>query len=91
MTYSNLEDCRKAVEKADYVLHEAALGSVPRSIKDPITTNEVNIGGFLNMLIAARDAKVKRFIYAASSSTYGDSQSLPKMEDVIGKRYRLTL
>ncbi|WP_303012288.1 SDR family oxidoreductase [uncultured Bacteroides sp.] len=81
----NLEDCRKAVEKADYVLHEAALGSVPRSIKDPITTNEVNIGGFLNMLIAARDAKVKRFIYAASSSTYGDSQSLPKMEDVIGK------
>lgn len=81
----NLEDCRKAVEGVDYVLHEAALGSVPRSIKDPITTNEVNIGGFLNMLVAARDAKVKRFIYAASSSTYGDSKSLPKVEEVIGK------
>lgn len=81
----NLEDCKKAVEGIDYVLHEAALGSVPRSIKDPITTNEVNIGGFLNMLVAARDAKVKRFVYAASSSTYGDSQSLPKVEDVIGK------
>jgi UDP-N-acetylglucosamine 4-epimerase len=66
-------------------LHEAALGSVPRSIKDPITTNEVNVSGFLNMLVAARDAKVKRFIYAASSSTYGDSKSLPKVEDVIGK------
>lgn len=81
----NLEDCQKAVEGVDYVLHEAALGSVPRSIKDPATTNAVNIGGFLNMLIAARDAKVKRFMYAASSSTYGDSQSLPKVEDVIGK------
>lgn len=81
----NLEDCRKAVEGIDYVLHEAALGSVPRSIKDPATTNAVNIGGFLNMLIAARDAKVKRFIYAASSSTYGDSKSLPKVENVIGK------
>lgn len=81
----NLEDCRKAVEGVDCVLHEAALGSVPRSIKDPITTNEVNIGGFLNMLVAARDAKVKRFIYAASSSTYGDSKSLPKVEEVIGK------
>lgn len=81
----NMEDCRKAVEGVDYVLHEAALGSVPRSIKDPITTNEVNIGGFLNMLIASRDAKVKRFMYAASSSTYGDSKSLPKVEDVIGK------
>ena len=78
----NLEDCRKAVEGVDYVLHEAALGSVPRSIKDPITTNEVNINGFLNMLVAA---KVKRFMYAASSSTYGDSKSLPKVEDVIGK------
>jgi UDP-N-acetylglucosamine 4-epimerase len=66
-------------------LHEAALGSVPRSLKDPFTTNEVNISGFLNMLIAARDARVKRFIYAASSSTYGDSRSLPKVEDVIGK------
>ena len=63
----NLEDCRKAVEGVDYVLHEAALGSVPRSIKDPITTNAVNIGGFLNMLVAARDAGVKRFVYAASS------------------------
>lgn len=81
----NFQDCQKAVEGVDYVLHEAALGSVPRSIKDPATTNAVNIGGFLNMLIAARNAKVKRFIYAASSSTYGDSQSLPKVEDVIGK------
>ncbi len=81
----NISDCQKAVEGVDYVLHEAALGSVPRSIKDPITTNEVNIGGFLNMLVAARDAGVKRFMYAASSSTYGDSKSLPKVEDVIGK------
>ena len=80
-----LEDCRKAVEGMEYVLHEAALGSVPRSIKDPITTNKVNIGGFVNMLVASRDAGVKRFIFAASSSTYGDSQSLPKVEDVIGK------
>lgn len=81
----NIEDCRKAVDGADYVFHEAALGSVPRSIKDPVTTNDVNVGGFLNMIIAARDANVKRFIFAASSSTYGDSKSLPKMEDVIGK------
>lgn len=81
----NIEDCRKAVEDVDYVLHEAALGSVPRSIKDPATTNDVNISGFLNMLIAARDGKVKRFIYAASSSTYGDSKSLPKVEEIIGK------
>lgn len=81
----NMEDCQKAVEGMEYVLHEAALGSVPRSIKDPITTNDVNIGGFLNMLVAARDAGVKRFIFAASSSTYGDSKSLPKVEDVIGK------
>lgn len=80
-----LSDCQKAVEGVDYVLHEAALGSVPRSIKDPLTTNETNISGFLNVLIAVRDAKVKRFIYAASSSTYGDSKSLPKVEDVIGK------
>ncbi len=80
-----LADCHKAVEGVDYVMHEAALGSVPRSIKDPITTNDTNISGFLNMLIAARDAGVKRFIYAASSSTYGDSESLPKVEDVIGK------
>ena len=81
----NLEDCQKAVENADYVLHQAALGSVPRSINDPVTTNAVNVGGFLNMLIAARDAKIKRFIYAASSSTYGDSETLPKVEEVIGK------
>lgn len=80
-----LSDCQKAVEGVDYVLHEAALGSVPRSIKDPITTNETNISGFLNMLVAARDAGVKRFMYAASSSTYGDSKSLPKVEDIIGK------
>ncbi|MDO5428788.1 SDR family oxidoreductase [Parabacteroides sp.] len=79
------EDCRKAVEGVEYVFHEAALGSVPRSIKDPATTNAVNIGGFLNMLLAARDARVKRFIFAASSSTYGDSTSLPKVEEVIGK------
>ena len=81
----NISDCQKAVEGVDYVLHDAALGSVPRSVKDPVTTNDVNIGGFLNMLIAARDAGVKRLIYAASSSTYGDSKSLPKVEEVIGK------
>ena len=81
----DLSDCQKAVVGVNYILHEAALGSVPRSIKDPATTNAVNIGGFLNMLIAARDAGVKRFMYAASSSTYGDSQSLPKVEDVIGR------
>lgn len=81
----NIDDCRKAVDGVDYVMHEAALGSVPRSINDPITTNDVNIGGFLNMLVASRDAQVKRFIFAASSSTYGDSKSLPKVEDVIGK------
>lgn len=81
----NIEDCKKAVEGMEYVLHEAALGSVPRSIKDPITTDRVNIGGFLNMLVAARDAGIKRFIFAASSSTYGDSKTLPKVEDVIGK------
>ncbi|MEG0808479.1 MAG: SDR family oxidoreductase [Alistipes sp.] len=80
-----IEDCRKAVAGVDYVLHEAALGSVPRSIKDPATTNDVNIGGFLNMIIAARDAGVKRFVFAASSSTYGDSKALPKVEEVIGK------
>jgi UDP-N-acetylglucosamine 4-epimerase len=80
-----IEDCRKAVDGVDFVLHQAALGSVPRSMKDPVTTNDVNINGFLNMLTAARDAKVKRFVYAASSSTYGDSQGLPKVEDVIGK------
>jgi UDP-N-acetylglucosamine 4-epimerase len=80
----NLDDCRRAVEGCEFVLHQAALGSVPRSIKDPITTNEVNVGGFVNMLVAARDAGVKRFVYAASSSTYGDSTSLPKVEEVIG-------
>lgn len=81
----NVEDCRKAVEGVDYVLHQAALGSVPRSVNDPITSNEVNVSGFLNMLVASRDVGVKRFVYAASSSTYGDSESLPKVEDVIGK------
>ncbi|SHE45751.1 SDR family oxidoreductase [Chryseobacterium takakiae] len=81
----DLEVCRTAMEKVDYVLHQAALGSVPRSINDPITSNEVNVSGFLNMLVAARDAKVKRFVYAASSSTYGDSAALPKVEEVIGK------
>lgn len=81
----NLEDCKNAVKDIDFVLHEAALGSVPRSINDPITSNDVNISGFLNMLVAARDAKVKRFVYAASSSTYGDSEALPKLEEVIGK------
>src|SRR5574344_2288412 len=79
------EDCEKAVEGVDYVLHEAALGSVPRSIKDPATTNAVNIGGFLNMIIAARDEGIKRFVFAASSSTYGDSTALPKVEERIGK------
>jgi len=81
----NFIDCQKAVAGVDYVLHQAALGSVPRSIKDPITTNDVNVTGFLNMLTASRDAKVKRFVYAASSSTYGDSESLPKVEEIIGK------
>lgn len=77
--------CQEAVKDIDFVLHQAALGSVPRSIKDPITSNDVNVSGFLNMLTASRDAGVKRFVYAASSSTYGDSESLPKIEDVIGK------
>jgi UDP-N-acetylglucosamine 4-epimerase len=81
----NLEKCKEAVINVDYVLHQAALGSVPRSINDPITTNEVNVSGFLNMLVASKEANVKRFIYAASSSTYGDSESLPKIEDKIGK------
>ena len=81
----DLETCKNACANQDYVLHEAALGSVPRSINDPITSNDVNVGGFLNMLVAARDAGVKRLVYAASSSTYGDSKSLPKVEDVIGK------
>ena len=81
----NAIECQNAVQGVDYVLHQAALGSVPRSINDPITTNDVNVSGFLNMLVASRDAKVKRFIYAASSSTYGDSEALPKVEAVIGK------
>jgi UDP-N-acetylglucosamine 4-epimerase len=81
----NLSICQEACKGVDYVLHQAALGSVPRSIADPITTNDVNIGGFLNMLVAARDAGVKSFTYAASSSTYGDHPGLPKVEDVIGK------
>jgi len=80
-----LEDCQMACKDADYVLHQAALGSVPRSITDPITTNDVNVSGFLNMLVASRDAGVKRFIYAASSSTYGDHEALPKVENIIGK------
>lgn len=80
-----LEDCRRACVGVDYVLHQAALGSVPRSLADPITTNSANIDGFLNMLVAARDAQVKSFVYAASSSTYGDHPGLPKVEDLIGK------
>lgn len=80
-----LDDCRRACEGVDYVLHQAALGSVPRSLNDPITSNATNIDGFLNMLVAARDAKVRSFTYAASSSTYGDHPGLPKVEDVIGK------
>jgi len=79
-----LEDCKKACNGVDYVLHQAALGSVPRSIEDPINTNRANIDGFLNMLVASKDAKVKRFVYAASSSTYGDHPDLPKVEDKIG-------
>jgi UDP-N-acetylglucosamine 4-epimerase len=81
----DLDDCRRAVAGADHVLHQAALGSVPRSIVDPIATNEANISGFLNMLVAARDAGVASFTYAASSSTYGDHPGLPKVEDAIGK------
>lgn len=81
----NLSDCRKAVTGVDIVLHLAALGSVPRSIADPITSNDININGFLNMILASRDAGITRFVYAASSSTYGDSESLPKIEKVIGK------
>lgn len=81
----SLETCRKAVDGVDYVLHEAALGSVPRSIADPATSTDINISGFVNMLCAAKDAGVKRFVYAASSSVYGDSRELPKVEDRIGK------
>lgn len=81
----NLDDCRRVCEGVDYVLHQAALGSVPRSLNDPIASNATNINGFLNVLIAARDAKVRSFTYAASSSTYGDHPGLPKVEDTIGK------
>jgi len=79
-----IEDCKQACDSVDYVLHQAALGSVPRSIEDPINTNRANIDGFLNMLVASKDANVKRFVYAASSSTYGDHPDLPKVEDKIG-------
>ena len=81
----NLQDCLQTCDGVDYVLHQAALGSVPRSIDDPITTNQSNIDGFLNMLVSARDTGVKRFVYAASSSTYGDHPELPKIEDRIGR------
>lgn len=81
----DLDACRKAVAGVDHALHQAALGSVPRSLQDPITTNGVNINGFLNMLVAARDEKVQSFVYAASSSTYGDHEALPKVEDRIGR------
>jgi UDP-N-acetylglucosamine/UDP-N-acetylgalactosamine 4-epimerase len=79
-----LSNCKEACDGVDYVLHQAALGSVPRSIEDPINTNRANIDGFLNMLVASKDAEVKRFVYAASSSTYGDHPDLPKVEDKIG-------
>ena len=82
---TDLETCQLSCQNMDFVLHQAALGSVPRSIKDPLTTNNVNITGFLNMLISSRDNNVKRFIFAASSSTYGDSKALPKLENIIGK------
>ena len=81
----DIESCRSAMDDVEIVLHQAAMGSVPRSIKDPKTTNDVNIGGFVNVLIAAKEAGVKRFVYAASSSTYGDSKALPKVEDKLGK------
>ena len=81
---SNLKSCQLACQGIDYVLHQAAIGSVPRSIKDPINTNKSNITGFLNMLVAAKDANVKNFVYAASSSTYGDHKKLPKKEHIIG-------
>lgn len=81
----NLETCQKAVKGMHYVLHQAALGSIPRSINDPITTNQVNVSGFLNLLVAVRDEGIKRLVYAASSSTYGDSEDLPKVEEHIGK------
>ena len=80
---TDLKTCQFSCQNMDFVLHQAALGSVPRSIKDPLTTNNVNITGFLNMLISSRDNNIKRFIFAASSSTYGDSKSLPKLENII--------
>lgn len=80
----NMEDCRKAVKDMEYVLHEAALGSVPRSINDPVTSNDVNVGGFMNMLVASKDEGIKRFVFASSSSVYGDDTSLPKVEGVVG-------
>lgn len=82
----NMEDCRKAVKDMEYVLHEAALGSVPRSINDPVTSNDVNVGGFINMLVASKDEGIKRFVFASSSSVYGDDTSLPKVEDVVGNQ-----
>jgi UDP-N-acetylglucosamine 4-epimerase len=81
----DLDDCKRACDGVAYVLHQAALGSVPRSIVDPLVSNAVNVSGFLNMLVAARDAKVKRFVYASSSATYGDHPALPKIEDAIGR------
>lgn len=81
----DLDVCRRAMQDVDHVLHQAALGSVPRSLQDPVTSNDVNVSGFLNVLVAARDAKVKSFVYAASSSTYGDHEALPKVEDRIGR------
>jgi UDP-N-acetylglucosamine 4-epimerase len=81
----DLKTCHKVCANQDYILHQAALGSVPRSVNDPVISNEVNVSGFLNMLVAARDAGVKRFVYAASSSTYGDSKALPKIENAIGR------
>lgn len=81
----NLEDCRRACSGVDYILHQAALGSVPRSIDDPVTTNTCNVDGFLNMLVAAMEARAKRFVFASSSSVYGDSEKLPKVEDEIGE------
>lgn len=82
----NMEDCRKAVKDMEYVLHEAALGSVPRSINDPVTSNDVNVGGFMNMLVASKDEGIKRFVFASSSSVYGDDTSLPKVEGVVGNQ-----
>jgi len=82
----NLSDCKRAIDGADYVLHQAALGSVPRSIDDPITTNSVNVTGFLNMLVSARDAKVKRMVFATSSSVYGNNQDMPKLEENTGRQ-----